>query len=165
MARVRRTSRELDPALPELTALLRDGRPVLAQAAPVLRDAPPLARDLQLILDDLARSTPAMRAMVRAVLETVVTIESDALPVLLRDSRLGRPTYEQFLSAAAGITGALANFQPGGSQYIGKGHWARVGGDLRSVIASVTTFGGGARAAERCRDELRRNEPTGKECG
>ncbi|UUY04569.1 MlaD family protein [Svornostia abyssi] len=163
MARVRRTSRELDPALPELTALLREGRPVLAQATPVLRDAPPLARDVQLILDDLARSTPAMRAMVRSVLEAVVTIESDALPVLLRDSTLGRPTYEQFLSAAAGLTAALANFQPGGSQYIGKGHWARVGGDLRSVIASVTSNGPGA--AERCRARVRRTTPSGEVCG
>lgn len=164
MARVRRTSRELDPALPELTALLRDGRPVLAQAAPVLQDAPPLARDVQLILGDLARSTPAMRALVRTVLETVVTIETDALPVLLRRSTLGQPTYEQFLAAAAGLTGALSSFQPGGSQYIGKGHWARVGGDLRSVIASLTSTGG-ARAAERCRDRVRRNVPSGEECG
>lgn len=164
MARVRRTARELDPALPEATALLREGRPVIDRAAPVLQDAPPLARDLQGVLDDVARSTPAMRAMVGSVLETVVTIQSDALPVLLRRSRLGQPVYQQFLSATAGITSALAHFPGRPSSFSGTGHYARVGGDLRTLLSSVTSLTG-ARAAARCRERERQQLPSGEGCG
>lgn len=129
-ARLRSLARDARPLLTQATPLLRETRPLLRRAVPALRDAPPLLRDLRLMLDDVARATPALRTVLRGAGGIVRDLDEKALPQAHAPSRLGRPAFVQFLAGGAGLTGMSATFQTAAQNPAGAGHFGRIGGNL-----------------------------------
>lgn len=156
--RINDATEKAGPVLDEATPLLQSAGPLLRRSVPVLRDAPPLARDLQLVLADLANSAPAMRALIKPIGTAVEDLDERALPALHKRSRLGQPAYRQFLSAGAGLTGALAPYQDlGQNPLYGAGHYARISGDIVNGLLGMTNVVPGAADVARraCAGELR----------
>ncbi len=154
---INRATKQAGPVLDEATPLLISLGPLLRRSVPVLRDAPPLTRDLQLVLADLAGATPALRALIKPIEGAVSDLDGKALPALHKTSRLGQPAYRQFLSAGAGLTGALAPYQDlGQNSWYGAGHYARISGDVVNGLLGMTnTIPGMADIARACATELR----------
>lgn len=152
-----------EPVLAQATPLLQDAGPLVRRSVPVLGRAPNLTRELDLVLTDLARATPAYRALIAPIEGAVEKLDTKALPSLTRTSRLGQPAYRQFLAAGTGLTGALSSYKTLDQDPIyGAGHYVRTSGDIVNGLLGMTNTlpGVTSRTAKACADVLR--DATGK---